>query len=52
MAQVAPPPIDVDEVVIPVEPGTTPGDWPDEFDIVGVEHDAEFDYFILRRRNA
>lgn len=41
-----------DEIRVRVPAGDTPPDMPTDYDIVGIEGDAEYDYFILRRRNA
>lgn len=40
------------EFTIRVSPGETPDNLPDGFDIVGIEGDDDWDYFILRRINA
>lgn len=41
-----------DEFTVRVKPGETPDDLPQGYDIVGIEGDADWDYFILRRINA
>lgn len=44
--------IDNDEFAVRVKPGETPDDLPEGYDIVGIESDADWDYFLLRRINA
>ena len=43
---------DSNEFSVRVKPGEIPDNIPDGYDIVGIEGDADWDYFILRRRTA
>ena len=45
-------PIDDSDITVRVKPGETPDDLPEGYDIVGIEADADWDYFLLRRINA
>lgn len=45
-------PLDADEFAVRVKAGETPENLPDGYDIVGIEADADWDYFLLRRINA
>lgn len=45
-------PLDADEFTVRVKPGEAPESLPEGYDIVGIEGDDEFDYFIIRRINA
>lgn len=45
-------PLDADEFTVRVRPGETPDSLPEGYDIVGIEGDADWDYFTLRRINA
>lgn len=45
-------PLDADEFAVRVKAGEAPENLPEGYDIVGIEGDADWDYFILRRINA